>query len=712
MKEKHLYRFGEFSLCVEEHSLSRDGKTIPITPKMFDLLLVLVQHPGRVLGKEFLLQSVWPDSFVEEGNITFNIRQLRKALVDDAQAPEYIETVPRRGYRFVADVEEIVEGQLVVPESDSETARQDVSNAPRETRKFLFPVIAGSLVILAAIGVGTWFVLNQVAGATTVLSAPFASEKLSTTGTVSGAAISPDGKTVVYSNRTGTKQSVWLRQLDSGSNVPLIQPSDDSYYLFVFAPDGNSIYFSRAKQSLETQINIYRISILGGIPELIASGTEGWIGLSPDGAKISFVRCPRSDEEWCSLFIADSKNGTNEKKLASRSRLIRIADNQISPDGKKVAFAAGQSRNSANDFQLFEVSIESGVERELTPERFFNIKSLAWLPDGKSVLFTASRIQNKYFRIWQVFNETGAVEPLTKDSEAYGVLSLDKDAKRLVATQIKEDFQLNIFSLDALSKRSFLADAARAAFGPDGKVYYSSAMSGNDEIWSINPDGTEQRQLTNDPAGDGAPYVSPDNKSVYFVSNRSGAAQIWRMNVDGSNQTQVTHKAGGAPIFVTPGNKLLYYKHALMGTLWSLSLENGEEKLVLDQARHLFVFSPDGSMVAVQDKVGDGLAIAIYSIQDGVVRQKFELPSKLPRLIEFGWMPDGKSLLYLMAGMDYDKNTIFQQSIDGGEPREIGSVGDEEVSEVSGLSISPDGKSFTIAQGGWKHDAVLFTGLR
>ena len=712
MKEKHLYSFGEFSLCVEEHSLSGDGKTIPITPKMFDLLLVLVQHPGRVLGKEFLLQSVWPDSFVEEGNITFNVRQLRKALDDDAQAPSYIETVPRRGYRFVADVEEIVEGQVVVPESDSETVRQGVSDAPRGSRSFLFPAIAGSLVILAAVGVGTWFVLNQVAGATTVLSTPFASEKLSTTGTVSGAAISPDGKTVVYSNRTGTKQSVWLRQLDSGSNVPLIQPSDDYYYLFVFAPDGNSIYFSRAKQSLETQINIYRISILGGIPELIASGTEGWIGLSPDGAKISFVRCPRSDAEWCSLFIADSKNGTNEKKLASRSRLIRIADNQISPDGKKVAFAAGQSRNSANDFQLFEVSIESGVERELTPERFFNIKSLAWLPDGKSVLFTASRIQNKYFRIWQAFTETGAAEPLTKDSEAYGVLSLDKDAKRLVATQIKQDFQLNIFILDVLSKKTFLADAARATFGPDGRIYYASAMSGNDEVWSINPDGTEQRQLTNDPAGDGAPIGSPDNKSVYFASNRSGSAQIWRMNTDGSNQVQVTQKDGGAPVFVAPDNKLLYYKHALLGTLWSVSLESGEERPVLDQARHLFAFSPDGSTVALQDKLGDDLAIAIYSIHDGVVRQKFRLPDKLPRLIEFAWMPDGKSLLYLMAGIDYDKNTIFQQAIEGGEPREIGSVGDEEVSEVSGLSISPDGKSFTIAQGGWKHDALLITGLQ
>src|SRR5688572_7698023 len=132
---------------------------------MFDLLLVLVQNPGRVLGKEFLLQSVWPDSFVEEGNITFNVRQLRKALDDDAQAPSYIETVPRRGYRFVAEVEEIVEGQVVLPESDSETSAQDAGDAPRGSRRFLFPAIAGSLIILAAIGVGAWFILNQVSGA-------------------------------------------------------------------------------------------------------------------------------------------------------------------------------------------------------------------------------------------------------------------------------------------------------------------------------------------------------------------------------------------------------------------------------------------------------------------------------------------------------------------------------------------------------------------
>jgi Tol biopolymer transport system component len=199
---------------------------------------------------------------------------------------------------------------------------------------------------------------------------------------------------------------------------------------------------------------------------------------------------------------------------------------------------------------------------------------------------------------------------------------------------------------------------------------------------------------------------------VYFASNRSGSAQIWRMNADGSNQAQITTNNGGVPLFVTPDNRLLYYKHSITGTLWAVSLENGEEKLVLDQARNFFSFSPDGSMIASDNRAADGLTLTIYTIDDGTARRSFALPKRLPRLVELSWMPDGRSLIYLMTGIDYDKNTIFQQSIDGGEPREIGSVGDDEISEVSGLSIAPDGKSFTIAQGGWKHDAVLITGLR
>ncbi len=98
------YEFGPFQLDAANHSLLRDGQLVPLTPKAFDLLEVLVQNNGRLIEKDELLKEVWPDSFVEEGNINRNISIIRKVLGEDATGKPYIETVPKRGYRFVASV--------------------------------------------------------------------------------------------------------------------------------------------------------------------------------------------------------------------------------------------------------------------------------------------------------------------------------------------------------------------------------------------------------------------------------------------------------------------------------------------------------------------------------------------------------------------------------------------------------------------------------
>lgn len=680
---------------------------------MFDLLLVFVQNPGRVLGKEFLLNAVWPDSFVEEGNITFNVRQLRKALGDDTQSPTFIETIPRRGYRFLANVD------VSTPDSPddvgSSVAKIADLEAPIEqsssTRRYVLLAGSVAVVVLAVLAIGSWYLAGSGFSSAPILSSPFASEKLSTTGIVWSAAISPNGKTVVYTSRSGNKTGIWLRQLDTGSNTQFLPPSDDYYFLFNFSPDGQTIYFTRAKQDLDSQVDLYRISIFGGIPEKIASRTQGWISVSPDGKRVSFVRCPRTADDHCSIWIANSDGSGDERKIVTRLNPSRIGDNQISPDGKRIAFAAGQSRNAANEFQLFEVDIETGTERELTPERFFNVRAIEWLPSGDALLFTASQIQNKQFRIWNVQTTTGEAKPLTKDSEAYSVLSLDAEANLLVSTQIKQNFRVFKFDLDDPSQRTVLADGSRAFISSDGRVYFTSLFSGNDEIWGINLDGSDQRQLTNNAAGEGSPMSSPDGKTIFFVSNRTGDAQIWRMNTDGSNQIQVTTTDGGAPMFATPDGKLLYYKSAIHGTLWSVSLETGEQRQVIDQLKKVFAFSPDGLQVAFEDRIADRPAITILSMPDGRPIATLELPREKPRLSEIAFYPDGKTVAYLMSDLDYENTTVYRQSI-GGPAQRLGDLGSESVSEVSGLSISRDGKTASVVLGDWLHDAVLLRGLR
>src|SRR5260370_34693159 len=106
---KHFYTFGPFRFDPEERLLLRDGKPVPLAPKVIETLLLLVQNAGHLVDKDDLMNRVWPDAFVEEGNLNKNIFLLRKVLSEATNVREYIENIPKRGYRFVVDVREVAD---------------------------------------------------------------------------------------------------------------------------------------------------------------------------------------------------------------------------------------------------------------------------------------------------------------------------------------------------------------------------------------------------------------------------------------------------------------------------------------------------------------------------------------------------------------------------------------------------------------------------
>jgi Tol biopolymer transport system component/DNA-binding winged helix-turn-helix (wHTH) protein len=714
LQTKQFYEFANFRLIPSEKLLLRDGKPVALTPKVFDTLKILTENAGHLLEKDELMKKIWEDRFVEEGNLAFNIKVLRKALGDSAAHPQFIETVPRRGYRFIAEVSQTLPAAEAPPDlPDAAPFTSAKISSPRNLRRFYLPLAGAAILLVSVIVLGGWFVSNRPGSAKMpILLAPFASEKLSTNGKVPHVALALDGKNMVYTNGTGNdKESVWLRQIETGSNVEIIPPTENFYAGLALSPDGNFLYFSRRSQKIDSPLEIYRVSIFGGVPQKIIGETQGWISISPDGEKISFVRCFYREDENCTLWMADAADGKNERKLVSRPRPLRIGDSKFAPDGKSIAFAAGQSENAANEFGLFEVNLETGAERELTAQKFFNIKSVAWFPDRSGLFITASAMPNKNFRIWQIAAD-GAAQPLTKDSETYSVLGLDKEATRIVSTQVKQNFRLRLVEPENTSLNRLLADASAAHFAPDGKIYFSSAMSGNDEIWTINPDGSGQKQLTNDAAEETAPVVAPDGATVFFASNRTGAAQVWRMNADGSNQTRLTQKEGGFPIFISPDGAWVYFQHGLNRTLWRVSTASGDEQLVLNKGKYRFAISPDGAQVAYSERRGDERILTVISLADRQPVKTFELADRRARLTEIVWLADGKSLAYITTGNEYRNNILWTQPLEAETPRQIAVLDDDEMSETISLAVSPNGKTFAVVQGGWLHDAVLLKGLR
>ncbi len=719
---RHLYEFGDFSFDADEKILLNGGKRVPLTPKSLDLLRVLIENHGRIVEKETLLAEVWAGSFVEESNLTFTISLLRKALCDNSKSSRLIETVPKRGYRFVAETKEIFASNTLKndlaqkPQESFQTTDIRLAESPAvsspKAKNFLVPIVAFGVLLIGSVIAVSWYVRGKNPESNApILSAPFALEKISTSGKVFSVAVSPDGKTAIYTTRSGERQSLWLRQLDSANNVEIIPPSNAHYYNLFFSPDGNFIYFSRKPKDKDGQTDLYRISIFGGVPVKIVSEAQGWLSVSPDGEKISFTRCYYRDDEFCSLWIADARDGTNERKLASRPRPVRIGDSNFSPDGKSVVFAVGQSENQSSEFGLAEINLETGAERAFTAEKFFNIRNLVWLPDASGLLVTASRIPNKNFRVWQVSAATGEATPLTKDSESYAVLSLDRAATVLAATQIKEDFHLRLFNVENPSAANKdLTSASSATFAPNGKIIFSSPMSGNDEIWSMDADGGEQRQLTNNAADEFLPIVSPDGNSIFFTSNRTGEMHVWRMNADGGNQTQITHKDGGMPLFISPDGKWIYYSHNLNRTLWRVSTEDDGEQLVLNKAKSYFAFSPDGSLVAFEEKQGEEKFIVVASIAVKQTIKPIKYAAPQGTIFNIIWTQDGKSLIYVLADGEYENYTLWVQPLDEQmPPRQIADLGSE---EVASLTPAPDGKNFLLVQGDWRHDAVLLKGLK
>ena len=246
---KRIYEFGPFRIDDGERVLLRNGRPESLPPKAFDVLLMLVESSGHIVEKDDLMNRVWADSFVEEANLKVTVSVLRKALDQDAGEQQYIETVPRRGYRFMADVRELSDqppglillertrAELLIEETEERTGKEDgqfARLAPHATlswqARFVYLLSGGLILMLLVAGGAFWFFRNHTRGSIASLSPQKTTlRRFSAHGGVPfRVAISPDGKTLVYWQRIKGEHSLWLGQIETNSSVPLSMNSQAS----------------------------------------------------------------------------------------------------------------------------------------------------------------------------------------------------------------------------------------------------------------------------------------------------------------------------------------------------------------------------------------------------------------------------------------------------------------------------------------------------
>jgi eukaryotic-like serine/threonine-protein kinase len=542
-------------------------------------------------------------------------------------------------------------------------------------------------------------------------------EKLTATGNVIDAAISGDGKYVAFIMDEGGKQGLWLRQRAIANNIRLVAPAAVEYKGLVFSPDGNYVYYvSREKNARHG--SLYQVPALGGSVRALKNDVDSPIGISPDAKQIAFVRSETEKGEDV-LIVADEKGGT-EHALATRKfpeRFSQLTAPLWSLDGKMILNVTESSDSNGFYLRISGMPIGGGDEVSLSARRWLEINRIAWMPDGSGLILSAHDSTTAFHHLWLINSSGGPDQRITSDLNDYLTVSISSSPMLLLSVQRQMLTNIWVAPPDQPAQSLQVSSGAGRFFDlrwtSDGKMLYASDASGNADIWEMDADGTNQRQLTAGASRNYAPVASPDRRYVVFHSNRSGRWQIWRMNRDGGNQTQLTkdEEDSNWPEF-SPDGRWIFYQHMDSGTptLWKMSVDGETPKRLTSTFSMRPAVSPDGNSIAYWQKEPRPdapwrIAISSLDAQPSVVF--FEVVQTAANgYSALRWSADGRSILYITAGNDVTKLT--SQSLEGGPAKDLASFSKE---QFYSFDQSGDGR-YVYSRGLRTSDAVIITNSR
>ncbi|HEY0378272.1 MAG TPA: protein kinase [Pyrinomonadaceae bacterium] len=554
---------------------------------------------------------------------------------------------------------------------------------------------------------------------------PMKITRLTTTGKSTGAAISPDGKVVAYIVNDAGRRSLWVRQVATSRTFQIVEPAAVEYFGASLSPDGTYVYYITGAPNNPIR-ELYQVSVLGGAPKKIMSDVDTPVTFSPDGKQLAFMRGEPTKAEYA-IIIANS-DGTQERRLTSAKSPKFYEQLSWSPDGQRLAVSSGDSMDG-KEMTVVEVSVADGSEKPLAQEKWPGVGQMAWLSDGSGLLVNAVDKDSRLSQIWHVTYPEGTARRVTNDLNNYTGVSVAAQTGDLVT--VRFDQSTNIWVAPGLAANSSAAqrasalrsdatpvDASRArqitsgaakfyggTWTPDGRLVYSSDVSGNRDLWVMDADGSNQKQLTSDSASNFNPAVSPDGRYIVFVSDRKdGRHNIWRMDPDGANPKQLTSGNYDRNPSFSPDGKWVVFTSmgAANPNLWRVPIDGGEPVKLSDKFSVSPMVSPDGKLIACyywDERAETQLVIALIPFEGGPPVKTFSLPANYVR-----WTPDGTALTYVDSRSGV--SNVWSQPVDGGEPVQLTNFKSD---LIFAFEWSRDGRQLACARGIVTSDAVLFS---
>jgi Tol biopolymer transport system component/DNA-binding winged helix-turn-helix (wHTH) protein len=743
--KKAMVRFGVFEINPRSGELTKHGLRLRLTGQPFKILTIMLEQPGEIVTREQLRKSLWPgDTFVDfEHSLNSAIKKLREALGDSADQPRYIETVPRRGYRFIAPVAlsellpstEFLAAPLVETDAPHATAlgqslvtagdepatevppAESTPQVPSRRSARLLAYSAIGLAVTLAILAAAWWIGDSFRRPHT---SPFASvriTKLTSSGQSVKATISPDGRYIAHTLLNSGEESLLVRRSTSLHDTE-IAPAGPVHYLGItFSPDSENIYYVIHTAPGESPAALYRVPVMGGSVQKLKEDLASPVTLSADGTEAAFVRESAGES---SLIIEELDSG-HERRLLFR-RLPEVLDYPAwSPDGKVIACtdvdssALGAGGSGA---RIIGVQVRDGSARALSDQTWGFIRDLAWLGGGSGLVMSARGKESGIYHIWYVSYPDGTPRQITEGVNRQRGASVSADARQIVTVEESSLAGISRMSLMAGQQPEPVISGSNGTspprWTPDGRILYEQELNGHRSIWMVDEDGTHQKQLTLLGNND-SPSICGSGRTIAHISDRSGRPAIWTMDADGGHPTMLVDAWPDTAPEISPDGRWIVYTSIGSGhwtTLWRIASNGASARELDDKLWRWPAISPDGKWIAgfyaakPLNTQSEPNTLAVIPSDGGPLSTVLPIPPSVS-LSAIRWTRDGRQLTYIVGGKDGDN--IWSQPLHVGSPHQVTHL---HGAAVFNFDWSLDGEQLLLRQGIQARDVVLIQGAK
>jgi Tol biopolymer transport system component/DNA-binding winged helix-turn-helix (wHTH) protein len=533
-RQLRLLRFGDFEADLRSGELRKAGVKLKFGGQPFQVLSILLEHPGEVVTRDELQKRLWPDTFVDvDHNLNTAINKIREVLGDSAESPRFVETLPRRGYRFIGELEAPV--QPIVPVV---TVEADRGSYPRRVwLKFAAGVLAVSVFALGALAVYRWHRPQRSEEQVALTAVPFTALP----GRAISPAFSPDGSRIAFAwngNPAHVDKGFDLYVKGLGSETLLRLTQHPSEWISpAWSPDGTQIAFHRMAG---TDTGIYVVPALGGPERKLRSTRMPMtnvftpINWSPDGKWIAFADSA-SEEERARIYLL-SMETLETTQIPINPTCIGEGLPAFSHNGEHLAFWC---LRGGYDAVLYSLPIRGGRPKTISSFRAFP-RGLTWSADDEKLIYSLKSLGSGL-------------------SEELGEVTVESGSTKQLA---------------------FAGSATLPTVSPRGdKLAYSSLFT-NSDIWRrdlLQPESPAAKLIPSSRAQFDAQY-SPDGKRIAFASLRTGLQGVWISSDDGTNLVQISNPTyvSGSPQWSPDGNRIAFDSHP--GEHWEIFVADVAER--------------------------------------------------------------------------------------------------------------------------------------